>query len=195
MLCQRIARAIAESAELLLSQAEARERLDRERELLRQLSTSDPLSGLGNRAAWEAAVSMASAHQRADGSGYMVLSLDLDGLKIVNDRYGHAVGDTLLRGAANLLRASTRAEDVVARTGGDEFLMLLPGDERTAERVVRRIRRNQRAWRVSEHGLAPVLSIGWAALRDDPAASISHADARMYAAKRRRRRRGTPDRT
>jgi diguanylate cyclase (GGDEF)-like protein len=187
MLCQRIARAIAESAELLLTQAEAREQLYRERDLLRRLSMTDPLTGLGNRTAWDAAVKLAASSQRADGAAFVVVSLDLDGLKGINDRYGHGVGDTVIRGAANLLRASVRSGDV-ARSGGDEFLILLAGDERTAERIVRRVRRNENAWRVSEHGIAPALSIGWALAGDDLETALARADERMYASKRRRTR-------
>lgn len=109
----------------------------------------------------------------------------------VNDRYGHPVGDAVIRGAANLLRTATREGDTVARVGGDEFLVLLPAiDAEGAARVARRIRDNVRRWRATEYGLTPQLSIGWSVSSDDgPAGTIARADRRMYALKRGRARR------
>jgi PleD family two-component response regulator len=142
MLCQRIARVLAESAELLLSQAVAREQLNAERESLRRQTMTDPMTGLGNRAAWDSALAMAVARQHQTGDPFVVLTFDVDGLKAVNDRYGHAAGDALLRDAAGLLRASVRDEDLVARTGGDEFQILLArGDRSSARREAKPLRR------------------------------------------------------
>jgi diguanylate cyclase (GGDEF)-like protein len=188
LLCQRIARALAESAELLLEQAIARESLRAERDVLERISRTDALTGLSNRSAWDEAVRAVDAPDQRAIRGYAVLSADLDGLKAVNDRYGHAIGDALIRGAANLLRTVTRDGDTVARIGGDEFLLLLPGTDSTgAKRIAARIRRNVRRWRVSEFGLAPELSVGWAVSSEDGAEdAVSRADQRMYAHKRRR---------
>lgn len=190
LLCQRIARALAESAELLLEQAIARETLRAERDVLERISRTDALTGLSNRSAWDEAVRAVDTPDQIAVRGYAVLSADLDGLKAVNDRYGHAIGDALIRGAANLLQTVTREGDTVARVGGDEFLLLLPGADSTgAERIAARIRRNVRRWRVSEFGLAPELSVGWAVSSEDGAADVvSRADQRMYAHKRRRAR-------
>jgi diguanylate cyclase (GGDEF)-like protein len=190
-LCQRVGRALAESADLLLSQAILRERLGAEYDLLRQASSIDPLTGVGNRKHWDDAV---AAFLRGERAGCGVLSVDLDGLKAVNDRYGHAVGDAVISGAANLLRASIRDSDTLARVGGDEFLVLLPGaDEATTRRVVRRIARHLKDRRVSEHALTPAMSVGWATCPDgDVPAALIKADGRMYAAKRRRPTAGRP---
>jgi diguanylate cyclase (GGDEF)-like protein len=193
-LCQRIGRAVAESAELLLSQAVAREQLANERDLLARVSGTDPLTGLANRRAWDqeaARVAAASADSNGDGltCGFVV-SADLDDLKGANDQYGHAVGDALIRGAASLLQSSVRSTDLVARIGGDEFgVLLLGANARTAARVRLRIRRAEGKWRVTEHGLAPRLSVGVAAIRDGEVdAALQAADAKMYADKRARRR-------
>jgi diguanylate cyclase (GGDEF)-like protein len=190
MLCQRIGRALADSADMLLSQAIAREQLSAEHALLRRASALDPLTGVGNRIAWDVAATELRNAAASDGRTFAVLSVDLDDLKSVNDRYGHQAGDTVIRAAANLLRGSVREGDVVARVGGDEFLVLLPqADEAAARAVRRRIAGNLDAWRVTEHGLKPALSVGWAVGDDDLHQLISKADARMYAAKRRDRRR------
>ena len=186
-LCQRIGRAIADAADLLISQAATREQLAAELDQLEGLVHTDPLTGVRNRRGWDDE----AAGWRADVThpDAVVLSIDLDGLKDVNDRYGHASGDALIRGAANLLRSSVRGDDVVARVGGDEFVVLLaPADQLTAKRVVARIRRAERVWRVSEHGLAVRLSLGLApVLAGDLDEARQRADARMYLDKQRRR--------
>lgn len=186
-LCQRIGRAIADAAELLISQARAREQLAAERDLLTQLVRVDPLTGGANRRAWDDEVAAWRAESTRPPAH--VLSCDLDGLKVVNDQFGHAAGDALIRGASNLLRSSVRNGDLVARVGGDEFVVLLAADATTARRVVARVRRAQRAWRVTEHGLSPSMSIGLAEVADgDLEAALAAADQAMYANKRRRSR-------
>jgi diguanylate cyclase (GGDEF)-like protein len=188
MLCQRIGRALADSADMLLTQAIAREQLAAEHALLRRASSSDPLTGVGNRIGWDDAVAELRNAPPGARRTYAVLSVDLDDLKSINDRYGHQTGDTVIRAAANLLRGCVRLGDVVARVGGDEFLVLLPdADEGAARAVRRRIARSLEAWRVTEHGLKPELSVGWAVASEDVFAAITQADSRMYAAKRRRR--------
>lgn len=185
MLCQRIGRAIADAAELLLSQAIARERLAEERDLLRRVSLTDPLTGVGNRAAWDEAL----AGARDAEVPFAVLSFDLDDLKGINDRYGHAAGDAVIRGAAHAVRASLRDGDVLARVGGDEFLaLLLDATEEGVRRVLRRASASMGTWQVTEHAIRPELSSGWALSSPDPATAVQRADERMYAAKRRRQR-------
>ncbi len=190
-LCQRIGRAVAEAAELLITQAIAREQLAAERDLLARISGTDALTGIANRRAWdEAAVELARMPEPLVAS---VLSCDLDGLKLANDRFGHVAGDALIRATANLLNSCVRQGDLVARTGGDEFSILLKDADGAAAREVRsRIRRAERRWRVTEYGLAPRLSIGLAEIMDgDVEAARTRADKRMFENKRRRRRAGT----
>ena len=90
---------------------------------LRFLSTHDVLTGLYNRAFFEEET---TRMERGRHYPISVLMVDVDHLKITNDRRGHAAGDSLLRRAAAVLRAAFRTEDVVARIGGDEFAVLLP---------------------------------------------------------------------
>jgi diguanylate cyclase (GGDEF)-like protein/putative nucleotidyltransferase with HDIG domain len=94
---------------------------------------SDPLTGVGNRLAWDEAIEAA----KAGGAEVpvSVIVVDVDGLKLANDTGGHELGDRLLRSLADVVRTSVRADDLVARIGGDEFgvLMLDTGDDRCGE--------------------------------------------------------------
>ncbi len=183
-LCQRIGRALGDAAEILVTQAVAREELARERDLLAHVSRTDPLTGLANRRRWDEAA--ATGRDQAV-TGY-VMSADVDGLKPINDAYGHASGDAVLRAVANLLRTTIRETDLLARIGGDEFVAVLRGDHpATPTRVRRRVRRAERRWRVTEFGLTPSVSLGFAGIVDgDLEAARAAADAVMYANKRRR---------
>ncbi|WP_145831019.1 GGDEF domain-containing protein [Actinoplanes teichomyceticus] len=106
--------------------------------LLRQISyqaNHDMLTGLGNRALFTTRTNQAAA-MADEHSGVAVILLDLDGFKGVNDTYGHAAGDELLRTAAERIQVSVREEDTVARLGGDEFVIMLSGLS-TVEHAVR----------------------------------------------------------
>ncbi|MEU4244034.1 bifunctional diguanylate cyclase/phosphodiesterase [Actinoplanes sp. NPDC026619] len=116
--------------------------LTRQRAILARQAYRDPLTGLGNRA-------MFMDHSRdaladADGTMTAMILLDLDGFKGVNDTYGHAAGDELLRVAAERINANVRANDTVSRLGGDEFVVLLPrlADDLIADTVANRILRD-----------------------------------------------------
>jgi diguanylate cyclase (GGDEF)-like protein len=80
----------------------------------------DALTGLGNRLAWEEAASAAELDRQTDPKPASVILVDVDGLKLVNDKHGHEAGDALLRLLAKVLAASTRGADAVCRIGGDE---------------------------------------------------------------------------
>ncbi|ALF89533.1 MULTISPECIES: sensor domain-containing diguanylate cyclase [Ralstonia solanacearum species complex] len=92
---------------------------------LRALSTTDHLTGLLNRAGFEERLSAALAQAASEGTAGALLLLDLDGFKVVNDTYGHAAGDALLRTFAQRLARAVRPCDGVARFGGDEFVVIL----------------------------------------------------------------------
>ena len=87
------------------------------------VSTHDQLTGLFNRAYFEAEVDRMEKGRRFPIS---ILSVDVEGMRTVNERQGHEAGDELLRQTAQLLIGAFRAEDVIARTGGDEFNVILP---------------------------------------------------------------------
>jgi diguanylate cyclase (GGDEF)-like protein len=122
-----------------------------------------------------------------------VLFVDLDNFKPVNDTYGHAVGDEVLRACAERLRSQLRGGDVVARLGGDEFIVLMTDLEKpehaiaTAERLCRAL---DEPLVVSGHEVRVSSSIGIALFPDHGAefeALLKRADAAMYSAKARRR--------
>ncbi|HET9073739.1 MAG TPA: EAL domain-containing protein [Solirubrobacteraceae bacterium] len=107
---------------------------------LRHLADHDALTGLFNRRRFEAELERALAHTRRYGTGGAVLALDLDGFKHVNDIFGHAAGDALVTRLAAALKRALRETDVVARTGGDEFAIILPGaGESEARRVAEKL--------------------------------------------------------
>ncbi len=94
-------------------------------EELAWLASHDALTGLVNRRRFEEEVATRLAEAQRYGTGGALLSIDLDEFKPINDTHGHAAGDAVLRSVAELLRSATRASDLAARIGGDEFAVLL----------------------------------------------------------------------
>ncbi|MGB8652303.1 MAG: EAL domain-containing protein [Mycobacteriales bacterium] len=116
------------------------EREARQREVAEIDARTDPLTGLGNRRRWDQQLAAEEDRCRRYGSTATVLTIDVDGLKAVNDLWGHDAGDAMLRQVADVLRRECRPGDVVARLGGDEFAVLLaevgsPEAEAVAERL------------------------------------------------------------
>jgi diguanylate cyclase (GGDEF)-like protein len=111
---------------------------------------------------------------------FAIVSLDVDGLKAVNDSHGHEAGDALLRGIADALRAVLRSEDIAVRTGGDEFVVLLPDADRgEAVKVAYRIR--QRIAGLGGNGVSTGIAV-WRR-GSEPEEALREADAELYRAK------------
>jgi len=160
---------------------------------LKQMAETDPLTGVYNRAYFNEVLSWAGEKKRGPaGMDYALVLVDLNGLKEVNDQYGHEAGDRVILKAVELLRGMTRTGDRLIRLGGDEFVVLcLDCDSALAELVVERIREAERGAVVAvsdAHGreeTIPVrLSLGSAASdRDLEERMMQVADQRMYADK------------
>lgn len=171
----------------LAADRESRETRRRE-SALRAESRTDALTGVLNRRGWDDAIEAVAADVVDFADPTVVVILDLDGLKAINDGPGgHAAGDAHIRAAAAALVDSVRQQDVVARTGGDEFaLLLLDCSESLARRVIQRV----------EGALARAgvrASVGWASARPTEPLSeaVARADTAMYVMKRDRRRSGS----
>jgi diguanylate cyclase (GGDEF)-like protein/PAS domain S-box-containing protein len=155
---------------------------------VRRLAFEDPLTGLSNRRFAEQELQSRLRELEARGDPLSVLMVDLDGFKRINDDHGHAFGDAALKVVSDTLAAGIRAPDVVARWGGDEFMVLLySATEPDVVNVASRLRVLVRHCRVAlPHGTARVTaSIGATiASPDDTIATLAdRADRLMYASK------------
>ncbi len=150
---------------------------------------TDNLTQLFNRFHFDNELAREFSRSRRHRRPLSLLLLDIDHFKQINDTHGHHVGDITLKAVADAIRSSMRAEDVVARFGGEEFLILLP--ETTLEQsvhVAEKLRDAVVALVVEfrELRLSVTVSVGCAALEDtdaDPSAFFERCDQKMYAAK------------
>lgn len=183
-LCQRIGHALADAAEPLLLQAASREALALERDQYAMEARTDRLTGAENRAGWDARLADEDARRARYPHDVSIISADLNGLKVINDRDGHEAGDRAIRATADLLQQTARTVDHVARVGGDEFLILLPEtDEAGAAKFVNRVR--AAALRTMCDGVCLSISFGAATAQSGEALhdTVRRADAAMYASK------------
>nr|WP_255492211.1 diguanylate cyclase [Luteimonas sp. MC1825] len=167
------------------------EAAERHRDEAARAGQRDPLTGLPNRASMRDRLRIALAAAQRQGTHVAVLFIDVDRFKLINDSFGHPVGDRVLQVLARRLEANLRENDAVGRYGGEEFLVLLddlattddvPGIVETVQGVL------AQPETIAGHGIELSASIGIAFYPDDAtdaAALIACADAAMYRAKRR----------
>ncbi len=155
---------------------------------LRYLSTHDELTRLNNRTYFEAEIERLKRGRVAPLS---VVIADLDGLKEANDRFGHDHGDALIRAAADMFRDIFRADDIIARIGGDEFAVLMIGvGEQMLDSILLRARQMLSDGHYqSVHGLKVRFSMGCATTHQpfELEKAIREADMAMYADKKLRK--------
>jgi diguanylate cyclase (GGDEF)-like protein len=159
-------------------------------EQMHLLAMMDDLTGIYNRRKLNDLLKFFMRDFHEHGRPFSIIMLDVDGLKVINDTYGHAAGDYVLRRVAEILRRNVRDTDQVGRWGGDEFFACYP--DTSAEQVRRLARRLAAAvCRASFEGIGQVsLSLGTASVRSaDSIESLwKRADRALYLAKRNRRR-------
>jgi diguanylate cyclase (GGDEF)-like protein len=154
----------------------------------RTAASTDHLTGALNRRAFFENAATLCKRQARRGEPVAVLMFDLDHFKSINDRFGHSVGDEVLRLFTRVARTSTRANDIIGRFGGEEFVAIVPGGLDVAEKIAERVRVafEGAGTIVENHHVAATVSIGAAASLDAAVsidALIARADAALYRAK------------
>ncbi len=160
----------------------------------RTAANSDHLTGLLNRRAFQEGALGLCARMARKRQRVSILMFDLDHFKSINDRFGHAIGDEVLRAFAHVIRTSMRANDIVARFGGEEFVAIVPADLATAVRIAERTRAffQLAGVVIADHPIGATVSIGVAealAPVSDLEELMERADVALYRAKNEGRNR------
>lgn len=155
---------------------------------MEEMASIDKLTGLLNRQAFVLWMDKLLADYRRSPRPFSVLLADIDHFKLVNDRYGHPVGDLVLRGVADVLRGGLRESDISVRWGGEEFLIVLRGcDLAEAGRIAENLRQavEQARFEAAKETIAVTISIGVAEYdgSEMPERTIDRADTGLYDAK------------
>jgi diguanylate cyclase (GGDEF)-like protein len=157
---------------------------------LERLADEDAMLPIANRRAFVRELTRLISYSERYGSPGSVLYFDLNGMKIINDRFGHAAGDALLQHFATLLVNNVRDSDVVGRLGGDEFGVILAQADRAqaeekAEQLLGVIKSSPMDWEGNEIAVSCAIGIHQFSAEQTADDALSQADAQMYAEKRK----------
>jgi diguanylate cyclase (GGDEF)-like protein len=185
--CRRLLDNVIDTGMILVRTAILRDELRLAADRAVTAARTDPLTGLGNRLAWDEATG--SAQEAVDaGAVYSVISLDVDGLKAVNDEHGHAAGDELLRRCADIIRQHCSEADLAVRIGGDEFAILVPHALAPTDDTYVAFVETFSGLQSTKDSVAASIGVCAVPAGGSLFDAIREADMRMYADKRRRRR-------
>ena len=156
---------------------------------MRAMANHDALTGLPNRYSFYEHLHRATRLAVQDNTHFAVVFVDLDGFKPINDALGHAVGDTVLKSVARRLEQSVREHDIISRYGGDEFVIILMGIQKSevpsvAHKIIHTI---ALPYEVGDRTVLLTSSVGIATYPDSGRTAdelVAHADAAMYRSKR-----------
>lgn len=151
---------------------------------LEALALTDPLTGLKNRRFFEESLLANLSQYRRTQASFSLFIIDIDHFKSINDTYGHPVGDLVLTKLGQLLRAESRELDVVARVGGEEFMLVLPNVGRgQAVAIAERYRARIEATPMGEYRITASLGISTCGPEDTEQTMVGKADQALYASK------------
>ncbi|SEA14757.1 GGDEF domain-containing protein [Microbulbifer marinus] len=170
------------------SRHQTQQLLQRLTQELENRASTDALTGLANRREAYRAINELERRNRHLAGRYAVLIGDLDNFKSINDNYGHAFGDRVLQDVAQTLQDNTRTDDIVARWGGEEFLILLPNTDQNGGGILAEKLRDKVEELSRKYDPPVKISISFGVAEGDPASAthgqlLAEADARMYRAK------------
>jgi len=169
----------------LSDQVEALGNMEARTDAVYKIAVLDPLTGLYNRRSGEQRLAEEFSRSQRHGNPLTVLMLDLNGLKLINDNFGHAAGDDVLKYFSERLTKAIRGSDLAIRLGGDEFLLVLP--ECKLEEVRHILHRlSGMTLEFDGHFLAVTFSAGWTNYKagDSPEEMLKRADDALYVNKR-----------
>lgn len=157
-------------------------------ETLEEIALLDPLTGLGNRRYTEMCVRDRLAEYERYGHAFGVLFIDVDELKVVNDRFGHALGDEMLTMVSKTLLSNTRANDFIGRWGGDEFVVVVTAAEESslaviAERFRMLVEQSSLKVEARDHRVTVSMGVTLSRPGDTAESIVQRADGLMYRSK------------